>query len=83
MENVENLVLTLLGNLRNEVQTLRTEMHTEFADVKQRLTATERGISGIKRDQADTYDDQSHQQLSIDRLSERVERIERRLELQG
>lgn len=37
IENVENLILEMLKGLRNEVQTVRSEMHDEYRDVKPRL----------------------------------------------
>lgn len=80
-DNTEDLVLEMLKGLRNEVATLRTEMHEQFGDLKARMTAIERGIGGMKRDTAEIYDDHARQQASIDKLTARVERIERRLEL--
>ncbi len=38
-DNVESLILEHLKGLRSEVQTVRTEMHTEFKDVKQRIAS--------------------------------------------
>lgn len=80
-DNTENVVIEMLKGLRNEVATLRTEMHEQFGDLKQRMLAIERGIGGMKRDTAEIYDDHARQQASIDKLAERVERIERRLDL--
>jgi ubiquinone biosynthesis protein UbiJ len=79
-DNIENLLLEMLKGLRNEVQTLRTEMHAEFSDVKARQLTIERGIGGMKRDAAELYDDHARQQASIDRLAERLDRLERRIE---
>jgi hypothetical protein len=47
--NTENLVLEMLKGLRNEVATLRAEMHDEFGDLKQRMLTIERGIVGIRK----------------------------------
>jgi hypothetical protein len=66
VEHVENLILEILRALRNELQALRTEMHEEFMDVKQRLLTIERGVGGMKRDTAELYDDHARQQASID-----------------
>lgn len=77
----ENLVLELLRGLRSDVQSMRGEMHAEFSDVKQRMTTLERGMAGVKRDSGDLYEDHARQQAAIDRLNERIERIERRLDL--
>ena len=80
-ENVDNLVLEHLRALRSDVQTLRTEMHSEFKDVKYRLSSLELAMSGVKRDQAESLGDYARQQISIDNLVERIQRIEQRLEL--
>ena len=80
-ENVENLVLEHLRGVRSDIQTLRTEMHGEFKDVKFRLSTLEIAISGVKRDQAESLADYARQQMSLDNLVERIQRIERRLEL--
>jgi hypothetical protein len=40
-ENVENLVLEHLRGLRSDIQALRAEMHSEFKDVKFRLSTLE------------------------------------------
>lgn len=82
-ERPADLVLELLRNLRSEVQTLRGEMHAEFKDVKHRLSSLEVAMSGVKRDQAESLGDFARQQISIDSLAERIQRIERRLDLQS
>jgi chromosome segregation ATPase len=78
-ENVENLVLEHLRALRSEIQTMRTEMHSEFHDLKHRMSSLESEMVGVKRDvnHADATD--ARQQVSLDRIVERIERIERRL----
>jgi archaellum component FlaC len=80
-ENVENLVLEHLRALRNELREFRTRHDEDMSDIKQRLTTLERGIGGMKRDAAELYEDHARQQASIDRLAERIDRIERHLEL--
>jgi hypothetical protein len=80
-ENVENLVLEHLRALRSEIQTLRSEMHSEFKDVKYRLSTLELAMSGVKRDQAESLGDYARQQISMDNIVERIQRIEQRLEL--
>ena len=56
-------------------------MHSEFKDVKYRLSSLELAMSGVKRDQAESLGDYARQQISIDNLVERIQRIEQRLEL--
>jgi hypothetical protein len=80
-ENIENLTLELLRALRNDIQTLRSEMHADFKDMKQRLTSLESAVTKSRGDSLSTQEDVYRQQAVIDRLVERIERIERRLEL--
>ena len=79
--NIDNLIIEHLKGLRSEVQTLRSEMHSEFKDVKQRLASVEGAMVGVKHETADIRGDFVRQQVSIDSLLERIQRIERRLEL--
>jgi tetrahydromethanopterin S-methyltransferase subunit G len=67
--------------LRDEVARLRTEIHEEFRDVKLRLGSVETAVVATRRDSADQMGDAVRQQLRIDQLADRLERIERRLEL--
>ena len=43
-ESIDNLIIEHLKGLRSEVQTLRSEMHSEFRDVKHRLASVETTI---------------------------------------
>lgn len=80
-DNVENLILEHLRALRSEIQTLRSEMHAEFKDLKQRVSSVESAIVTMKRDEADIRGDYVRQQVSIDAIVERLQRIEKRLDL--
>ena len=80
-DNVENLIIEQLSVLRSEIQTMRTEMHTEFKDVKLRISSIENAMVSIKHDSADIRGDYVRQQISIDNIVERIQRIEKRLEL--
>lgn len=80
-ENNDNLILEHLRMLRNEVAGVRAEMHDEFRDVKLRLGSVESAVVSVRRDSTDQMGDAVRQQLRIDQLAERLERIERRLEL--
>jgi hypothetical protein len=79
--NIENLILEHLKALRNELRDFRTRTEEEFQDVKLRLSSLERGQAKNHADYSDLYGDHARQQSSIDRLSERLDRIERRLDL--
>jgi len=76
-EQTENLVLEHLRALRAG----QDRIEDELKEVKYRLTSLEGGLAGLRRDGAGTQDDVYRQQASIDKLKERLDRIERRLEL--
>ena len=81
MDNLANILIEHLKNLRSDVTSMRSEMHTEFRDVKARVTQLDASIVGVRRDGALSAEDFAQQQVSIDSLVERVQRIEKRLEL--
>ena len=73
----DNLVLEHLKAIRAQTNNLSSDMQ----DMKMRLTDLERGMAMILSGQADGYGSQVRQQVTIDRLVERIQRIEKRLEL--
>jgi len=79
--NVENLILEMLRALRNDVQTLRTETRQGFAEQKQRTGGVEAAIVKARGDNLSTQEDVYRQQTTMDRLAERLDRVEKRLEL--
>ena len=80
-DNVDNLILEPLRALRSEIQTIRTEMHSEFKDMKHRMSSIENAMVSLKHESADMRGDYVRQQISIDNIVERIQRIEKRLEL--
>ena len=54
---VDNAIIEHLKALRSDVQTLRSEMHVEFKDVKLRLSSVESAIGSMKHELADTRGD--------------------------
>lgn len=80
-DNIEHLILEQFRAMRNQVASLQSEMRSEFADVKYRINRLETAVAGIRRDEAGQAEDIARQQAFIDRLVERVQRIEGRLEL--
>lgn len=80
-DNVENLLLEHLKALRNEVRDFRTKTEDEFTEVKLRLSSLERGQAKGHAEYADLYGDHARQQAAIDRINDRLSRIERRLEI--
>ncbi len=80
-ESVENLVLEQLRGLRSQIGALQAEARTDFQEIKHRLTSVESSIAGWRRDNLGTQEDVYRQQAAIDRINERILRIEKRLEL--
>ncbi|MBC7608693.1 MAG: hypothetical protein H7228_03810 [Polaromonas sp.] len=80
-DNVGNATLKLLQVLRSEISGMRSDIQGEFRDVKGRLSHLEASVAAVRRDGAMATEDFARQQVSIDSLVERIQRIEKRLEL--
>lgn len=80
-ENIENLVLEHLKALRNELRELREINTAEHNDIKARLSHLDAELIAIKRDNLETDSEVARQQISMDGLLQRIQKIERRLEL--
>ena len=76
-EDVERLVLEHLRHIRGRVD----QIGEDIQDLKHRMSSLESAMVGVKREITHGDETDARQQVSIDRLVERVERIERRLEL--
>ena len=76
-ETVDNLVLEHLRAIRADVASIKDDVR----EVKHRLTSLEGAVAGLKRDQAPSYPDAADQHARYDRLAERLERVEHRLDL--
>jgi predicted nucleic acid-binding Zn-ribbon protein len=77
MSNVENLVLEHLQALRSG----QDRIEHELRDIKGRVSAVETGLNGVRRDLVALAEANARVQVTIDRLCDRVDRIERRLDL--
>jgi len=76
-DNVDNLILEHLRGMRAG----QDRIEQELREIKNRITSLESGVAGIRRDAAHDNDKIVNQQIGLDHLSERLERIEKRLEL--
>ncbi len=76
-DKVENMILNQLRAIRASQD--RTE--GEIKEIKNRLTSIENGIIAIRRDNTGTQEDVYHQQSAMDRINDRIDRIEKRLEI--
>jgi predicted nucleic acid-binding Zn-ribbon protein len=73
----DNLVLEHLRHIRAVVDATREDVR----DLKQRVSAVEVALAGMRRDDAGLAEGIAHLAARTDRLSERIERVERRLDL--
>lgn len=75
--NVENLILEHLKKIQAEL----AESRERDREIMSRLSHIETGIARITREEASNYSEIIDDRHMIDKLKERIERIERRLEL--
>jgi outer membrane murein-binding lipoprotein Lpp len=73
----ENLVLEHLRHIRAKVD----KTADDVSDLKTRMSRLESAMLSVKREVADGFEAEIRQQSAFDKLTERVQRIERRLEL--
>lgn len=71
-ENAKTLILDHWRARHTDIVGLREDLR----EIKQGLTKLEGAVAGLRRDMAD-------QHARCDRLAERIERIEKRLSLEG
>ncbi len=77
-DNIDNIVLEHLRHIRSKVD--KTEQSID--DLKIRMSRLESAMLSVKREVADGFEAEIHQQNANDRIIGRLERIERRLDLQ-
>ncbi|MDN5869582.1 MAG: hypothetical protein L0H73_02490 [Nitrococcus sp.] len=73
----DNLVSEHLRAIRTDVAGVKATLDEHGP----RLSRIEQGIAGLRREQAYDAESTAHQSTRIDRLHQRIERIERRLGL--
>ena len=78
-DNVESIILEHLRHIRGRVDRNAEDM----LDMKLRMSSLEQAMVHVKRELAFCDETDARQQISLDRLADRIERIERRLELIG
>lgn len=77
MDVSTNLVLEHLKRF----QAGQDRIERELKEIKGRMSQLEIGIASVRGDLAHMSGDQARQMLTVDALAERIDRIERRLEL--
>jgi polyhydroxyalkanoate synthesis regulator phasin len=76
-ENIENLIIEIL----KKIQTEQGAARDRDMEIVSRLSNIEEGVARIARYETSNYSDIVHDRHIVDILKERVDRIERRLEL--
>jgi SRSO17 transposase len=76
-EKIDNLILENLKKIQAEQASARER----DAEILTRLSHIETGIAKISRDESINYGEIVQDRHAVDKLKERIERIERRLEI--
>ena len=80
-DNVENLILEMLKDVRSDVKEFRSRYEEDVDDLKARMSSLENAMISVKREVTHGDEVDARQQVSLDKLMKRIERIEHRLEL--
>ena len=76
-ETVENPIIEHLRHIRGRVD----QIADDVVDLKHRMATLECGMTLVRREMINGDETDARQQVSLDRLVERIQRIEKRLEL--
>jgi len=76
-ENVENLMLEHLKRFQASLDRIERDLR----EVKVRQSDTHSAVVGLRRDQANDAEISAHLQVQLDGVRDRLDRIERRLDL--
>lgn len=75
--STDNLVIEHLRAMRTEIAAVKSDT----ADTRQRLVNVETSLIDMRRNVVHVFEDIAHQQLTMDKLLDRVQHIEKRLDL--
>ena len=75
--STDNLVIEHLKAIRTEIASVKSDT----SDTRQRLVSVETYVVDLRRNVLHAFEDIAHQQLTMDKLLDRVQRIEKRLDL--
>ena len=76
-ENIDHLVLEHLKAIRIELP----DVKADTMDIKSRLRGLDSSMIDLRRNDLHGHEEVARQQVSIDQIVERLQRIEKRLEL--
>lgn len=80
-DNVDNLIIEMLKGLRSEVKEFRSRYEEDMDDLKSRMSSLETSMVSVRRDVNHSDEVDARQQVALDKIVKRIERIEHRLEL--
>ncbi|MDB5758961.1 MAG: hypothetical protein JWM30_2250 [Burkholderia sp.] len=75
--STDNLVIEHLRAIRSEIAAVKADT----TDTRQRVGSVETSIIDMRRNVVHLFEDMAHQQITMDKLLDRVQRIEKRLDL--
>ncbi|MDQ3080057.1 MAG: hypothetical protein M3R03_08685 [Pseudomonadota bacterium] len=76
-ENVENLMLEHLKRFQGTIE----RIDRKLGESTTRQTETHSAVLGLRRDQVNDAESSAHLQIQLDDVRDRLERLERRLDL--
>ena len=76
-DQIDNIILEHLKAIRFEL----AEIKADTSDIKLRLHSVDTSVIELRRNDVHLFEDDARQQVSLDKLLERIQRIEKRLEL--
>jgi hypothetical protein len=76
-DNVENLMLEHLKRFQGTLERIERKL----GELSTRQTETHNAVLGLRRDQVNDAEVTAHLQVELDDVRDRLDRIERRLEL--
>ena len=76
-DQIDNIILEHLKAIRAEL----AEIKADTSDIKLRLRSVDTSVIELRRNDVHLFEDDARQQVSLDKLLERIQRIEKRLEL--
>lgn len=75
--STDNLIIEHLRAIRTEIAGVKSDT----ADTRQRVISVDTSLIDMRRNVVHVFEDIAHQQLTMDKLLDRVQRIEKRLDL--
>ncbi len=75
-DNVESIILEHLRHIRSRVDQISDDM----SDLKHRMSSLESAMVLIKHEIAHSDETDARQQVTLDKIIDRIQRIEKRLE---